>query len=322
MPFRVSDNNLFETAIRNIQRNRVGLEQLQIRASTGKRINRTSDDPSGASQVLALKNALGRIEQFKRNMDSATASLEAAENTLSGVTNVLIRLRELAVSADTEVAEFNLIQPEVEQQFDELLKLANARSGNKSFIFGGFLNGSAPFTASGGFVEGSPSPTVTFGGNTGEIRVQVGENAFLATNLNGREIFTGDVQAGDVGFGDTDDNLPDPPRVNIFEVVADFRDALRTQDTDAIFQVISDFDQAIDQVLNARGISGARLNRVETSKNQLASFELTLQKERSAIEDDDFIRTVTELQTRELTFEASLSITARLLQTSLLDFLR
>ena len=306
MAFRVSDNSLFESAIRNIQRSRIGLEQLQIRASTGKRINRISDDPSGASQVLALKNALGRIEQFKRNIDSATANIEAAENALNGVTNVLIRLRELAVSADDPDLEvFNLIQPEVEQLFEQLVTLANSRSGNKSFLFGGFLNGSAPFTASGGFVGGAPSPTVAFGGNTGEIRVQVGESAFIATNLNGSEIF-----------------VPGPPSVDIFKVAGDFRDALRTQDTDAIFGVISEFDKAIDQVLNARGIGGARLNRLETSRNQLEALDLTLQKERSAIEDDDFIRTITELQSRELTFEASLAITSRLLQTTLMDFLR
>ena len=110
--------------------------------------------------------------------------------------------------------------------------------------------------------------------------------------------------------------------MNIFVVVGNFRDALRTQDTDAIFQVISDIDKAIDQVLNARGIGGARLNRLETSRNQLEALDLTLQKERSAIEDDDFIRTITELQSRELTFEASLAITSRLLQTTLMDFLR
>jgi flagellar hook-associated protein 3 FlgL len=318
----VSDANLFDSAIRSIQQNRVELQALQIRASTGRRINRVSDDPSGAAQVLSIRRTIERIAQFKRNIDSARADLETSENALNGVTNVLIRLRELAVSADIETAEFDLIMPEAEEQFEELIKLANSQSGKKNFIFGGFLNGSAPFAASGGFTAGSPSPTVTFSGDTGEVQVQIGENAFLTTNLNGREIFTGDVQAGDVGMGDTDDALPDPPRVNIFELVGDFRDALRTQDTAAIGQAIEDFDQALDQVLTARGIGGARLNRLEASRNQLEALDVTLEVERSSIEDDDFVRTVTELQNRETTFEASLAITARVMQRSLLDFIR
>ena len=321
MAFRVSDSNLFDSAVRNIQRSRYSLQQLQIRATTGKRINFVSDDPSGATQLLGLRRTLERVEQFQRNIDSARADLEAAEVALSGVTNVLIRVRELAVSADIETAEFDLIQPEIEGQFNELVKLANQRNGKKAFLFGGFLNSATPFTASGAFVPGAPSPTVSFNGDTGQVQVQIGENAFLGTNLNGREIFTGDVQAGDVGMGDTDDNLPDPPRVDIFEVVGRFRDALRTQDTTTIGQVITDLDQAMDQVLKARGTTGARLNRLAAARSQLDSLELTFEKERASIEDDDFVRTVADLTQREFTFEASLAITARVLQRSLVDFL-
>jgi flagellar hook-associated protein 3 FlgL len=146
----------------------------------------------------------------------------------------------------------------------------------------------------------------------GEIELQIGESATITTNLLGASVFKGDEDG---------DGSPDAGRVDIFQVASDFRDALATQDSAGIFAAIGEIDEALDQVLSHRGIAGARLNRLEVAENQLRSLETTLELERSAIEDVDFVETITQLTNVENTYQASLAITARILQYDLADFL-
>ena len=301
MAFRISDATIFDSSVRNIQRNRLALQQLQLRAGSGKRLNALSDDPSGTSQLLGLRRALGRIEQFERNINSARANLEASEAALAGVTGDLIKIRELAVSADgPDLGEFDQIQSQVEELFEDLLQLANTRSGS-GFVFGGFRNASAPFTAAADFDPGLPSPAVTYNGDTGEIDVQIGETSTITTNLVGSDVFQS--------------------AVDVFDVVGDLRDALRTQDLTEVQNSLTRIDSAIEQVVNARGVVGARVNRLDVAEEQLQSLDVTLEKERSGIEDADTVRAITDLVNRENTLQASLAVTARVLQHDLVDFL-
>jgi flagellar hook-associated protein 3 FlgL len=269
-----------------------------------------SDDPTGAAQLLGLRRAIDRIGQFQRNITSARTNLEASEGALAEASNALIRLRELAVSADIETEQFDLIQPEVEGLRAELIRLANS-SSDTGYLFGGYRNDSAPFDSSGDFV-GVPPATPLPASLLGEIRVEIGESANVTTNLLGASVFKGDADG---------DGVVDAGKVDLFQVAADFRDALAAQDTTAIGNAIGELDVALDQVLNARGISGARLSRLDVAENQLRSLEVTLEVERSEIEDVDFVKTVTELTSAENTFQASLSIAARILQQDLMDFL-
>jgi flagellar hook-associated protein 3 FlgL len=311
MPSRVSNATIFDTAIANIQRNRLTLQTLQQQAGSGKRISALSDDPSGSVQLLGLRRTLDRIEQFQQNINSARSNLENSEGVLSEISNILIRLRELAVSADIEVNQFDLIQPEVEELRSEIIRLANSSSGS-GFLFGGYRSTSPPFDTSGNFV-GVPPATPLPAALLGEVQVQIGENSNITTNLLGSTIFKGDTDG---------DGNADAGSVDIFQVVTDFRDALAAQDTNGVFNAIGELDQALDQVLNSRGIAGARLNRLEVAASQLQSLDVTLQKERSDIEDADFVETISALTNVENTFQASLAITARILQQDLMDFLR
>jgi flagellar hook-associated protein 3 FlgL len=310
MPFRVTNTTLFNTAIENIRRNQQQLQQLQQQAGSGKRINSVSDDPADATQLLGLRRTLDRIEQFQSNISAGRANLEATEGALAEVSNHLIRLRELAVSADTEVGEFDKILPEVDAILAELVRLGNTRSGT-GYVFGGFRTSTAPFDTSGDFVgvlPGNPLPNALMG----EIELQIGESATITKNLLGASVFKGDEDG---------DGSPDAGRVDLFQVASDFRDALAAQDTDEIFDAIGEIDQALDQVLSHRGVVGARLNRLDVAESQLRSLDTTLELERSAIEDVDFVETITQLTNVENTYQTSLAITARILQYDLADFL-
>ena len=238
------------------------------------------------------------------------------------MSDVLTRLRELAVSADVEEPQFDLIKPEVEQLYDQLLQLANTRT-TYGFLFGGFTTDSSPFTKVGNFVDGvvdevTPDPDVVYSGDSGVVRVQIGEATTIDVSVAGSAIFEGDF-AAPAGT--------DPGRVNLFDLVREFRNRLEDPTNPAfavpgVAEVIDDLDLAIDQVLELRGRTGASLNRLDITESQLQSLEIVQEAERSSLEDTDLIAASTELAQRENVYQASLAVTARVLQPSLLDFLR
>ncbi len=315
MAFRISDATLFNNAVRNTRLNRFELSQLQSQFSSGKRVNSVGDDPSAASQILGLRRGLGRIEQFERNIDTARAVLEPTESALASLTDALTRLRELAVSADIEEAEFDQIRVEVEQIFDTVVALANT-SVNGRALFGGFVTDALPFTKTGDFSDGAdaPPPSTSYIGDNGVFQIQIGESTTVAANVSGREVFLGSTDG---------DDTPDPPNVDILDTIRELRNRLRDPSANGPpAGTLDALDAALDQVLRARGTVGATLNRLDMTHAQLQSLEVTLETHRSSLEDLDIIAAATELQSRENVYQASLAVTARVIQPSLLDFLR
>ncbi|MCP4006737.1 MAG: flagellar hook-associated protein 3 [bacterium] len=324
MAFRISDDTTFRNSVRNSRFARFELYKLQAQLSSGKRINSVSDDPSDASRILALRRSSAQVEQYMRNVDAATARLEPIEQVLSTVTDLLSHVRELTVSADTETPQFDLIKSEVEERFDELLGLANTHFGN-GYLFGGFDSASAPFTQTGAFVEGTVdlvNPAITFGGDSGVVKIQIGEGSTIDANVSGASVFMGDFD----GDGSTDAGA-----VNLFALIRDVRNRLEdpTVAGDPVFggtnpgpsETLDDLDNAIDQILAIRGGVGGRLNRLITTSNQFEGLKITRAAERSTLEDLDIIAAASELSVRENTYQASLAVTARIIQPSLLDFL-
>jgi len=106
--------------------------------------------------------------------------------------------------------------------------------------------------------------------------------------------------------------------------VAGFSVDITTQGTDGnkISDQIGSLDDALDQILKARANVGTKLNRLEATENHWADFKLNITQMLSDTEDADMIKTVTDLASQEAAYQASLSASARIIQPSLIDFLR
>jgi flagellar hook-associated protein 3 FlgL len=316
MGFRVSDATIFLNAVRNARTSRFRLSEAQAQVSSGKRLISLGDDPSDAARVLRLRRIEARVEQFERNIDAARRRLEPTESALAGVSDVLTRLRELAVSVDIEDAtQRHAVQTEVEELFDELVRLGNTRTVD-GFLFGGFRSGAAPFVKTGDFVPGvadPASPAIAYAGDANVVQIRVGEAAEIDAGVPGAAVFRGDADGN---------GAVDAGRVDVFALVRELRN--RLQDPAALGRaadLVDELDVASTQVLEARGRIGASLNRLEATQNQLGGLAISLEAERGALEDVDLIQAATELASRERAYQASLAVTARVIQPSLLDFL-
>ncbi len=109
---------------------------------------------------------------------------------------------------------------------------------------------------------------------------------------------------------------------NLFSTVKDLERAMRNDDTEAIQQAIEDLDIDLDKVLNTRTILGSRLNRLDSADIMLDNSENFLRQDLSRVEDADLAALITDFNLAQNAFQAALSASARVLQQSLINFLR
>ena len=300
MGLRVTNSSLLRIALADIQRQRARLFEAQEQAASGLRINRPSDDPSGASAALLLRAGIDAIEQFDRNLSQTRIRVDAVDSALAASADVLIRARELAVAGanDTNDATSRvLIAEEVEALHGALLSEANTRSG----------------AASGPFVDGSPAPGVAFLGDSSEIEVAIDEGVTVRATRDGRRVFLGD------GDGD---GSPDAGRQDLFAVLGDLRDALHADDRVAITAILDRLDEGLTQISVERADLGGTQTRIEDVAARLGKRGVDLASRLSVTQDADAAEVFSALVNEEAGLQAALAAAQRLIQPTLLDFLR
>lgn len=162
------------------------MNKTLMQLSSRKRIMTPSDDPTGAVRIVDLKSAIGRVEQYQDNADSARSRLEQEESVLFGVTNLLQRSRELAVQgnngATLSVEDKQALAYEIRMLADELEGLANTRDSNGDYIFSGYKTGTKPFTR-------TATDTYTYSGDQGQRQLQISADRTIADGDHGYDLF-------------------------------------------------------------------------------------------------------------------------------------
>ena len=120
MPFRIAQESLNRTALSNINLNYKKIQETQEKLSSGKRINRPSDDPSGTRKVLGLKAEEFQVQQFLDNTETAKEQINFTSNTLESIQDIFSKIKELTIQASNDTlgqSERKIISGEL----DELL---------------------------------------------------------------------------------------------------------------------------------------------------------------------------------------------------------
>ena len=294
---RVTNKLMADTVTGNLFKNIDQFLKTQNILSSGKRINKPSDDPIGMGKVLDYRKTICAIDQYDRNIAHGESWLDLTDSTLNAVGDSLIRAKELALSQANATANadtMKAVAEEVKNIYDHLLQLANTKLGN-SYIFAGHKTDAPPFSRDDDY-------NATDDGTEDEINIIVGENVEIGINANGEELFSSEV--------------------NIFDVLKNLKDGLETNDSAAISDQLEPFDDALNQILKVRARVGTKLNRLEATENHWADFKLNITQMLSDTEDADIIKAVSDLASQESAYQASLSASARIIQPSLIDFLR
>ncbi len=179
---RVTDKMNQTQLLGNIQKTRSELSELQNQATTQKRINKPSDDPTGVGIAMANRTNIKNMEQYDRNILFAKTFLETSELALSQVGDLLIRAKELAMQAASDTnsgVPRETMATEVRQLYNSLVEAGNKRFGER-YVFAGHKTTEPPF-----------SPTGEYTGDAGQIQIQNQQGNFLPMNLTGDQVFLG-----------------------------------------------------------------------------------------------------------------------------------
>lgn len=183
---RISTLQIFGIANNSIGEANREIAKTQAQLSTGQRVLTPSDDPVAAVKMMELDQNLARLEQYGRNIDIAENNLSLEETTLDSVSNLLQRVREIAVQAgNTAVytkSQYKALASEVDSRLDELQNLLNTRNATGDYIFAGYKGGDKPFV-------GNSQEGFSFEGTDGQVKVKVSEGTSIAVSDSGKNIF-------------------------------------------------------------------------------------------------------------------------------------
>lgn len=297
--FRITQRTVSNTMQAGLQANLGRMQRLQEQLSSGKQVTRPSDSPVKTVEAMQFRSSIRRTEQYARNASDGLALLGSTDAVLTDSLNMTRRARELVLQGSNDTLNpqaREAIATEIDTLREGLLGLANSRYLDRP-IFGGNSNSSDAYDANGDFL-----------GDAGAVTRTVAPDVKVVTNVNGPDVFGQQGQPA-----------------HLFTVLSDLSAALRGQTPDMHGDLgtgLKRLDVAIDRVVTTLGKVGARFNRVETMRNIAEDQLLTLTTSLSEAEDIDLPKTIVELQMQEVAYKAALGATARVVQPSLLDFLR
>jgi len=187
MSIRITQGMLYSQALGNVQNSLFRYSQLQQEVATGKRINRISDDPAAALQILPLRNDLRNLDQMIDNVALARETLNTGASSLEDASSLMQRVRELttqAANGTLSSGDRESIAAEVDQLLGQLVSIGNSRRGDR-FLFGGTQTGNAPFA----LVTDAGGTRVAYNGNRQSLNVEVAPGVSTALNIPGDAIF-------------------------------------------------------------------------------------------------------------------------------------
>jgi len=358
---RVSNNMGYEQVKTNIGKNREEMMGLQQSASSMKRINRPSDDPVGTAKVLAIRTSQLSNEQYLKNIDQAKAFLDYTDTALGELTEVISRAKELAISQANEAGASAItrmtVATEVEQLFNTAINIGNRRIGER-YIFGGFKTTDSPFDNDGRYQGDAGNIMVEFQKGTFVPMNMTGDKVFLGKGedsiakipkdrrgantpnaieepkshdktpeleLRGpaseQEVHQAAAEVrGSQKAEEKDDVFHEGE--NLFILLQELKTGLRTNDTTTIQNTLERLDTALEQVVLLRSQVGNRVQTLDQASMSLQTKKVEDGETLSRVEDADLYQVFSDITKSENTLKATLQTSGKLIQPSLLDFLR
>jgi len=297
---RYTQRLMVDRSLASLQAGLGRLARTQEQLHTGRVINRPSDSPTGTNAAMRLRSEAATQTQYARNAEDGLGWLGQIDSTVTGMLTQVNRARDLALqgasTGSTDQFSREALATEVEQIRSALLGQANTRYLGRP-VFGGVTAGRDAYDpVTGGFV-GQP---VAGPGTTVQRTVAAGVQ--VRVDVTGPEVF---------GTGTED----------VFAVLDDVATHLRT-DPAALGADLDRLDTALQRMRTAAADVGTRYGRLEQAAQTAKDVTLDLQASLSEVENVDLAKATVDLQLQEVAYQAALATTGRVLQPTLLDFLR
>ncbi|MEV6600693.1 flagellin [Actinoplanes sp. NPDC051346] len=307
---RVTEGSIHTRVLANLQRSLAKGAQIQDQLSSGKQLTRPSDSPAGTVAALQLRSETRTSEQYLRNAEDGMAWLGTVEDTLKSASDLVNRARDLTVqglnTTTNGAVASEALAMEIDQIRDALITHANSRYLDRPVFGGNTTNAEAYDRTTGSFTGNPYDPGLPYDEEQARrtsVSRTVGSDVKVRVDMTGPEAF------GDDATG-------------LFKVLEDISVGLKAGDATALSAGLAGLDASSNKLNSAISEVGSRYNRITQMKDSAQDRLLSVTAQLSDIEDIDLPKTIMEMQLQQTSYQAALAASAKVIQPSLIDFLR
>ena len=306
---KISTHLMFEKATKQMTSSQTNLAKSQAQLAQGKQIINPSDAPDQASTVQRLKSILARQDSYQTALNTVQNRLQGEDSTLSSVSDLLIRAKEIAVQANNDTLSPDnrkALGVELQGLRDQMLSLANTRDSSGNFLFAGSKVTKPPFVSVAG---GSPQ----YAGDQTRMSVMVGENRTMPINRTGTDAFV-----------PVNRTMPDGTTqgVGFFNVMDDLIKGVNTSDRPKMQGGLGELDDLLGGLSMARANIGSGLKGIDQQTGVIEDTVLNLKTTLSSVEDLDYASAITKMNQQMLSLEAAQSSFAKISQLNLFNYIK
>ncbi|WP_424924891.1 flagellar hook-associated protein FlgL [Bacillus safensis] len=301
---RVTQGMISQNSLRNISKSYEKLSKINEQAQTGKRFTKTSDDPVAAVKSLQYSTALFRNEQYKNNLNEAQNWIDTSETSVTEIIDIMSNIRDKVLDAANgtkQPEDLAAIGVEIGQMKKQIIDAMNTQMLGK-FVFNGTNTNVKP-------VVENADGTYTFNfenyTDTNAVQANISDGITLNVNSNPISAFGGQASGQ-----------------NVIEMLTDLENSLKNGTFANSDDALGSIDQFKEVMSAERSDLGARSNRVDLVGSRLTSQFEVLKNAKSDNEDVESEKAILDLLQQETVNRAALATTAKVIQPSLVDFLR
>ena len=323
---RITNASMVRSHLYDTQNNLTNMSKINQQISTGKVINTVSDDPHKAIKIMNINNEIKYTEKYNSNIDETVGWMNTTDGALDNVGNLLGEIKETILKVGNGTYsqnEMKSLNEDMNEKIKQLADTLNSTYGGK-YLFGGSSVDDAPIT-----VIENPDGTVKLEfskdkngqtiPNTDDLKADISSGINIDYNISVGEILNiKDGNGNTVNLLDEINNLS-----TLMNDIAngDEQTAAKAKET-LLNDTKGKIDTLFDHVVNERTSLGVRVSTAEKIKELNDEDILNIQDVLSKTQDTDVVEKFIELKSAEMIYQASIQVGAKLIQPTILDYIR
>ncbi|MCI1633839.1 MAG: flagellar hook-associated protein FlgL [Liquorilactobacillus nagelii] len=305
---RIADSTMYDGFLTSYETSTAKMQKTLTQLSSQKQLTEASDDPLKASKIINLNTSIDQNAMYGNTIQDGVSWDQMQDSALSSISDVMLRMRDLIQSSanGTNGSDVNSAnKAEIEQDMGQIVDTLNTKYGNK-YIFAGEDTTTKPFELAknaAGDVTG-----LKYNGTNGNLSRQIADNVSVDLFADGSKfVANSNTGAQAASLGDYFNNV-------ITALNSDNKDQLSGT-------LLSDTDAYRDNFVNIRTQIGALTNRLQSALSRNQSQATNLKESLSNEQDVDVATAYSKFEKEKLTYNATLAMGTKIMQTTILDYM-
>ena len=305
---KISTSALFDRATKQMGGVQTSLAKSQTQLASGKQIVSPSDAPNQAASIQRLQSIMNRHDSYAKTLSTVETRLQGEETALQGVSDLLLRVKEIALQAANDTlapTDRQALAIEMGGLRDQMLSLSNTQDSMGNYLFAGSRVSQPAFAE-------NANGEVVYQGDQTRMRVSVGDQRTVQLNRSGSEAFVRVVRTDAKGVASG---------TGFFQALDQLTAAVRSSNRMDMQRGIGEMDALQNGTILALAQVGTDMNVAEAQKAVLEETNLSLKSTLSSIQDLDYADAIGQMNKQMLALEAAQSSFGKISKLNLFNYI-